>query len=53
MLPLPPIRTTTSPTPVRNVLRAVDTYTLWAFNPQHHLVRGYVEPGRTRDEQTA
>ncbi len=44
MLPLPPIRTTTSPTPVRNVLRALDSYTLWAFNPQHHLVRGYVEP---------
>jgi hypothetical protein len=32
MLPLPPFRTTTPS--FRRIARRIDTYTLWAFNPQ-------------------
>jgi hypothetical protein len=37
MLPLPPIRTSLSS--VRRLARRIDTYTLWAFNPQGPLGR--------------
>jgi hypothetical protein len=37
MLPLPPVRTSTSP--FRRLVRRIDAYTLWAFNPQRPLVR--------------
>jgi hypothetical protein len=50
MLPLPHIRTAHRPSTLRRAIRAVDDYTLWAFNPQHHLVRRYVEPAERRDD---
>ena len=53
MLPLPPVRTVSPPARVRKVVRAVDTYTLWAFNPQHHLVRRYVEPAKHAEDRAA
>ena len=37
MLPLPPIRTSTSS--FRRLVRRIDAYTLWAFNPQRPLGR--------------
>jgi hypothetical protein len=37
MLPLPPIRTSTSA--LRRLARRIDAYTLWAFNPQRPLDR--------------
>lgn len=39
MLPLPPVRGLTAPTRVRKAIKAVDDYTLWAFNPPVHLTR--------------
>ena len=36
MLPMPPLRTTTSS--FRRLARRIDNYTLWAFNP--HRGRG-------------
>jgi len=41
------------PARVRNLVRAVDSYTLWAFNPQHHLVRRYVEPAERVGDRAA
>jgi hypothetical protein len=37
MLPLPPIRTSTFS--LRRIVRRIDAYTLWAFNPQGPLGR--------------
>jgi len=37
MLPLPPLRIPASS--FRRLARWVDSYTLWAFNPQHPLGR--------------
>ena len=37
MLPLPPVRT--APFSFRRILRGIDAYTLWAFNPQRPLRR--------------
>lgn len=53
MLPLPHIRTIDKPNHLRRIVRAVDEYTLWAFNPQHHLVRGYAEPVRQQEDRAA
>ena len=48
MLPLPPIPTR-RPSSLRDLIRRVDSYTLWAFNPQPPLV---VRPSVTDDETT-
>ena len=53
MLPLPHIRSVQTPAPMRKAIRAVDDYTLWAFNPQHHLVRRYAVPAERRDGSAA
>jgi hypothetical protein len=53
MLPLPPVRTANPSAPMRKAIRAVDRYTLWAFNPQHQLVRGYAVPAERREDQAA
>jgi len=53
VLPLPAIRTAGSLTPMRKAIRAVDTYTLWAFNPQHQLVRRYAAPSKRHEDQAA
>lgn len=37
MLPLPPVRISSSS--LRRIVRRIDAYTLWAFNPQHPLGR--------------
>ena len=38
MLPLPAIRSENPPT-IREVIKKIDAYLLWAFNPQPHLRR--------------
>jgi hypothetical protein len=52
MLPVPHIRTVSTPASVRKVIKVVDDYTLWAFNPPSHLVRGYSQAAR-RTEKAA
>lgn len=53
MLPLPQIRTARPPVPLRKAIRAIDDYTLWAFNPQHQLVRQYAAPAKRRQDRAA
>jgi hypothetical protein len=53
MLPLPAIRTVSAPAPLRKAVKAVDDYTLWAFNPQRQLVSRYRPAEDRRTDRTA
>jgi hypothetical protein len=52
MLPVPHIRTVETPTRLRNTIRKVDDYTLWAFNPPPYLAGRSTPPAQPRGDET-